>query len=174
MFDIVLSELQTTHAPFIQKWKNDSALSDLILSDYNPITLSQAVDWIKATNQYPNQLAKIIECTNTEKKMPIGLARLMYINYQNENAELGIYIAENEYQGKGLGKKAMQLLLDEGFEKLKLKKIYLKVATTNKAAIALYLKSGFIIEGELKKHIFRHNEYIDLTLMAIFKSTNNE
>ena len=57
--------------------------------------------------------------------------------------ELWIYIGEPSIRGKGIGKRATELLLHEGFEVLGLKMIYTHVADFNTAARRLYKKLGF-------------------------------
>ncbi len=60
-----------------------------------------------------------------------------------KEGELWIYIGEGSYQGKGIGAKAVRLLLREGFEKLKLGFICLHVAEFNAAARRIYEKFEF-------------------------------
>jgi len=49
---------------------------------------------------------------------------------------------------------------------LNLKRIELEVYTDNAAAIHLYEKFGFVIEGTKRKYAFRDGEYVDAHVMA--------
>lgn len=80
---------------------------------------------------------------------PIG-----YINYRNINnwrndGEIAIRLGRENW-GKGLGKKAINILKDYMFKTLRLKSIWLEVYDFNIAAIKAYQGAGFEIEGQRK------------------------
>lgn len=95
-----------------------------------------------------------------------GTVSLKKINFVNKNAELAI-VVRKKYWGTGVSKHAIQLILEYGFEKLGLNKIYLNVFSNNSRAIAFYLKSGFNFEGSFKEHVYINNEYNDLNWYSI-------
>lgn len=76
----------------------------------------------------------------------IGFMGFSKINKKTGAANIFIMIGEDEYRGKGLGRKALMYLLEYGFKKLKIKKINLEVNKKNKSAIKLYKRVGFKIE----------------------------
>ena len=49
---------------------------------------------------------------------------------------------------------------------LNLQRLELTVFTDNEPAVRLYKKSGFEIEGTLRRHIFRAGKYVDVYSMA--------
>ena len=61
-----------------------------------------------------------------------------------------ISIMLGEHSGKGFGTEACQLLMNFGFEELKLKEINLSVYKDNFPAVGLYKKLGYNITGEIK------------------------
>ncbi len=67
-------------------------------------------------------------------------------------------------------KDATEAIIDYGFKKLNLNKIYLNVLATNERAIKFYQKLGFGFEGTFKKHLFVDGEYVDLNWYCIFHS----
>ncbi len=64
------------------------------------------------------------------------------------SAEIGISVAEN-YQGRGVGKKLMEQLLDIADNWIMLTRVGLEVIVDNEKGLNLYKKLGFEIE-ELK------------------------
>ena len=52
------------------------------------------------------------------------------------------------YRGKGIGKRLLRLTLEHAKQINKLEKVELEVFKTNTAAMAMYVKEGFVIEGE--------------------------
>jgi RimJ/RimL family protein N-acetyltransferase len=60
-------------------------------------------------------------------------------------------------------------MIHYGFRSLDLNKIYLDVAKNNRAAIALYQKSGFSTEGIFKEHCFIQGKYRDVLRMSLLR-----
>jgi putative acetyltransferase len=49
---------------------------------------------------------------------------------------------------------------------LAVRRIELEVYTDNEAAVALYKKFGFVVEGTLRQYAFRDGQFADVYLMA--------
>lgn len=62
--------------------------------------------------------------------------------------ELWIYLGEPSVRGKGIGKLALRLLLDEGANRLGLRRVIVHVADSNTPARHLYESVGFAACGE--------------------------
>ena len=69
-----------------------------------------------------------------------------------------------DFQGKGVGSQLLQFLDEEG-RKYGIRKISLRVLSTNKPAIAFYKKNGYREQGILIKEFFLNGEYVDDVLM---------
>jgi len=68
--------------------------------------------------------------------------------------------------GKGIGKAMLIEMLDQADNWLNLVRVELEVHKDNEAAIALYQKLGFEIEGEKRFSIFKEGKLSSLLLMA--------
>lgn len=73
----------------------------------------------------------------------IGSVYLRDIDREKETAEYGVFIGEEEALGRGYGTAAAKLMLKYGFEKLGLKKIFLRFLEDNTGARKSYEKAGF-------------------------------
>jgi len=62
----------------------------------------------------------------------------------------------------------VSLITKYAFNIINLRKVSLEVVTTNKAAISVYKKLGFIIEGEMKKQVFINGLERSLIIMSNF------
>lgn len=60
-----------------------------------------------------------------------------------EECEFGIFILDRDYWGRGIGEDVTRLMLEYGFNELKMEKIILSTSEFHTKAIALYEKSGF-------------------------------
>ncbi|MFA5644233.1 MAG: GNAT family protein [Patescibacteria group bacterium] len=77
-------------------------------------------------------------------------------------------IGEDRYRGKGIGKQAMEWIIEYGFKKLRLHKINLGVIEDNKIAVKLYKKLGFKIEGKMIDEVY-NNKFYNFLTMALFR-----
>ena len=74
-----------------------------------------------------------------------------------------------DHWGQGVGSALMAAIVDLADNWLALKRVELEVYTDNAAAIHLYEKFGFVLEGTKRKFAFREGEYVDAHVMARVK-----
>ena len=105
----------------------------------------------------------------------IGNVCLNNIDWINRNAEFTCIFGEKEYWGKGYCTQAMRMLLNHGFNKLNLDKIWLGVAEENTGMIKAAGNVGMVEEGRLKGHVFVGGVFEDVIRLCTFKGDfNNE
>lgn len=87
---------------------------------------------------------------------------------QSHTVYLGGFVIKNLLKGKGLGTKILLHIKDEALQK-GIKRIELTVDLYNEAAINLYKKIGFEIEGQVKMSykLSSSNRYYDEYLMGL-------
>ncbi len=85
----------------------------------------------------------------------VGVCSYNFMNIQNKKTEIGYWLGEN-FQGHGHMTKTVKALVDYGFNHLKLNRIAIHCATTNKASSAVAKRLGFKLEG-----IARQNEVVN-------------
>lgn len=145
------------------RWLNNPKANEFI-GDGMKVSIKSATKWF---NDYLKDRNKFFFIILDEKKA-VGFMGLKNISKRNKNAELFICIGEDEYRGRGVGKKAMEWLINYGLDKLKLHKINLGVFEENIIAVKLYKSLGFKIEGKMKDDAFFHGKFHDMLSMAIF------
>lgn len=164
--DVYLSPVEPEETSLLMEWINDRETVHFN-TYYLPVSKVQQKGWyermMKSGDAYLFGIRK-----NRSGKL-IGTCQLCNINMIDRNAELRIRIGDKKERGKSYGTQASGLLLDFGFNDLNLLKIYLHVFSGNERAISSYLKSGFRIEGTLKKHAYVNGVYTDVKVMSIFK-----
>jgi putative acetyltransferase len=72
----------------------------------------------------------------------------------------------SDYWNRGVGSALMAAMLDLADNWLDLERIELEVFCDNEAAIHLYEKSGFVVEGTKRRYALREGEYVDVYVMA--------
>jgi len=73
-------------------------------------------------------------------------------NPEDDNIWIARYMIDQNFQGKGFGKEALQVLLSFMKEKYSCSEIYLDVAEENTLATNLYVKAGFKKTGKKNGH----------------------
>jgi putative acetyltransferase len=72
----------------------------------------------------------------------------------------------DDFQNRGIGRALMAAMLDLADNWLGLQRIELQVFADNAAAVHLYERLGFRIEGTLHAFALRHGQYVDAYAMA--------
>ena len=72
----------------------------------------------------------------------------------------------DDFQGQGVGSALLTAIIDLADRWLNLHRLELTVFTDNAAAIHLYQKFGFTIEGTARDYAFRDGAYTDASFMA--------
>ena len=145
-------------------WLNDDeVMKGIVTSGYNLQKLQSYVRE-KFNSTHTHFFAIVLKSNNVH----IGNIKLDYHDSNANLSEMGVLIGDKDYWGKGIAKDACSLVLDYGFKKLNLRKIFLAVFENNIHAIKLYKSLGFKTEGKLIKHVCVQGVLYDKYFMGIF------
>ncbi len=132
--------------------------------DYEEIVKEFILDSMDST-----KLQYTIICRDGEK--PIGRIQISNINEKTDSLDITrIYIGEESYLAKGLGKEAMHLLLDHCYIKLHTERVTLDHIPYNEKLSRFYKKLGFQYEGILRNAGKKNGRYVDFHLMSMLRS----
>lgn len=98
------------------------------------------IDWLKSLRENPPKNIAFLIKFNQEYS---GLIYFLKINYIAKEADIGIYIYNQNLRGKGIGQTAFEFAINYAREILKLSTIKLEVLKDNFNAIKLYENIGF-------------------------------
>jgi len=133
-------------------WLNDTQMQrDFGLS--RPITLESHRIWLAA-----NSDTLIWAITGADEHLG---NLLLQPAPSRRSAYLQIYLGNPAARGRGVGWQALALVLDFGFSKLGLHRIWLHTLPENRAAAALYAKAGFVREGVEREALPRNGGFTD-------------
>jgi RimJ/RimL family protein N-acetyltransferase len=165
---VTLRPLIEADLPSYFNWINNRELV-LYNSNYKPISMLDHLKWFEAVSlQKDISTFSIIENQNNHL---IGTCSLRNISLIHKNAELQIRIGEIEYQNKGLGREAINLLIQYAFNDLNLSRVFLHVFSDNLRAVKTYEHCGFEIEGLMRNAAYIDGEYKNINIMAVLKNT---
>jgi diamine N-acetyltransferase len=109
-------------------------------------------------------------CKNETSKA-VGLIDLFEFDPRNHRAGVGIVVHNEADRSNGIGKEALQLLINYSFSKLQLHQLYANIGTTNEASLNLFTTFGFEKIGVKKDWILIDNQYQD---EAIYQLINHQ
>ena len=119
---------------------------------------------------------KVIQYIIVDKETgrSVGSVYFRDIDPENESAEYGIFIGEEDYLGRGFGTEAARLFTRFGLDVLKLHRISLRVLGGNAIARRSYEKAGFVTEGLFRDMVKLDGEYRDVEFMAMLNEEEEE
>jgi len=130
-------------------------------------TLHNEEQWYEQISPHNEAYNFAIEALDTHQY--IGGCGVHNLDYKNGRVEIGVFIGDEAYLGKGYGTDAMKVLVKFIFEQMNIHKIKLEVYSFNQRAQKCYEKVGFKKEAVLKDEIFRNGQYHDIICMSMFK-----
>lgn len=160
--DITLRKFEKKDIKNKVKWINDIKNNEYLHYDL-PLSCEKTEIWYNKIKNDVTRYDAIIEYKN----IPVGVIGL--INIDKCKGEYYITLGENDYKRRGISYIASKKLINYGFSKLGLNKIWLCVDYDNVAARKLYEKLGFKLEGTLKKDIYFKGKMIDRCMYGIIK-----
>ena len=166
MNDITLRAINLGDTDNILKWRNSELVMNNLFSQ-TPLTSENHQKWLSEVVQTKKAYQFIIEI---DQSIPIGTIFLKNLDYINLKCEMGIFIGEESFRGKGYSKKAISQVLHFAFKKLNMNKVYLSVLLENINAIKTYERVGFSHEGVLRHDYLRNDVFHDVVIMGLLKT----
>jgi UDP-4-amino-4,6-dideoxy-N-acetyl-beta-L-altrosamine N-acetyltransferase len=139
---IFLRPMREDDTKDILKWRNNPSVVRRFISR-KTVTEADHLKWIR--EKVDTGLVKQLIITVKDTERGIGSVYLQKIDMENKTAEFGIFIGEDDENGKGFGSEALQLITKYAFEELGIGKLTLRVLEDNKAAKSVYEKNGWVI-----------------------------
>lgn len=147
-------------------WLNDKETTKGLASGLFPSTLQELDQFVEKAIH--NRDVILFAICDSATDLHIGNIKIDHFDWVSRTCELGLLIGNKSYWGKGIGYEACKLTLHYAFHSLNIRKVALAVYANNQAAIGLYKKLGFVMEGSLRQHVYDNGEYFDKHFMGIF------
>ncbi len=142
-----LVEIRPKYFAHVLRWRNapDNARHFFSKSRF---TLRSQREWYERYRHDPTDLTFIIL---VRPDTPIGLLALYHIDEARKTAEFGrLLIGEDRYRNQGLAYDACCACLSLAFRELHLREVYLDVYESNRVAVRLYERLGFVKDPAIR------------------------
>lgn len=165
--DFKLEKWDLKYVDDVVKYANNKRIADNLRDVFPyPYTKEDAVFFIKdCINNDSNNILKAIT-VNGETVGSISVIKLNDVN--QKSAEIGYWIGE-EFQNKGIMKKAVKMIIEEAFEKMDIVRIEAEIFETNIPSKKVLENNGFKLEGRKEKSIFKNGKIMASLIYATFK-----
>ena len=163
-----LRELDKKDIAIINEWRNDPELISYLGAPYRFINVTVDENWY---NSYMANRGNQIRCAIVNDNDTIlGLVSLTNIDYINSSAEFHIMIGNKSAQNSGVGSFAINSMLSHAFLNMNLQRIELSVLVSNKRAIHVYEKMGFVYEGTKRNCCYKEGKFTDMHIYSVLRS----
>lgn len=132
-----LRKLKMKDAEFMLEWMHDESVVEFMQADFKNKSLKDCNAFIEYASEDKDNCHLAIVNDEDEYMGTVSLK-----NIHDKTAEFAITIRKIA-MGKGYSKSGMKEIINYGFNKLDLKKIYWCVSPENKRAVKFYDKNGY-------------------------------
>lgn len=167
--DFFLSPLELTDKDAQVEYLNNEAFHDNMDSVPYPYTEKDAEDWLaKLKEKKPNEKHTTLAIRRSDGKMIGSIGVYPPDKEVPQIAEIGGWVAK-PYWNQGIMSAAMNVFIDYCFKELELVRIFARVFDKNPNSWRTAEKAGFKLEGFLRKHVYRNNQYLDDRFYGLLK-----
>jgi RimJ/RimL family protein N-acetyltransferase len=153
-------DLDRTH-----RWHNDQELYRSLVGGFRFVSRSAEEQWLRGKSSYSTGEVNLAIC-RADSREHIGNAYLRDIDWVARHAGFHLLIGEPFERGKGYGQSALRQVMKHARGDLGLQRLYLYVLPSNAPARHIYEKCGFVVEGNLRRHVYKEGHFQDLLVMG--------
>ena len=168
---VILKRLTAADTETMARLANNKKIWDRVRDLFpHPYTLSDAQAFIKRTEE--ESPAHTFGIVNQENQLYGVIGLVPNDDVYRIGSELGYWIGE-PYWGLGIASRAVAQMIQYGFDKLQLQRIYAGVFDFNQASMRVLEKNGFIREGIRRKAVIKNGQIHDEHHYAILRDQYN-
>lgn len=148
---------------------NRKVLDNLRDSIPFPYTVDDAKEFIQAMNTSDSETTFSFAITVNDKAIG-SIAAFRQSNIHSRTAEVGYYLAES-YWGQGLGTSAVKQICEYIFQNTDIIRLFAEPFAHNIGSCRILEKSGFTLEGTLRKNAVKNGVVVDMKMYSILMPT---
>lgn len=164
---LAMRELVRADMPTINAWRADEELISRLGAPYRLIGPQVDEAWFDSYLKSRTSNVRGVTYEEAAPDVPLCLTSLTGINWTSRSATLHIMIGDPDVRGKGVGTWSVRWMLRHAFADQGLHRVELSVLADNAAAIRLYEKCGFSLEGTRREACYKQGKWVDMLSMSI-------
>lgn len=164
-----LSGLLLTDKPALLEHLSSKDVYNTTLNIPHPYTEAHADSWLKKRISHNQQVKEVSLAIRDVNAKLIGVVSADNLELgATHKAEIGYWLAR-PYWGQGIMTDAVKAYVNYAFEELGLLKLVAHVFELNIASAQVLEKSGFKLEGRLRKHFRKDGKLLDARIYGLLK-----
>jgi RimJ/RimL family protein N-acetyltransferase len=161
---VKLRELRREDLPELNAWRNDPEVVAGLGASFAFIGPEVDDAWFTA---YLGRRHENVRLAILDGEVLVGCVYLLAIQWVHRSAEFAIVLGRKDRWRRGIGEEATRAALAHAFDDLQLERVWLHVNAGNVGARKLYEKVGFVLEGTMRRAVFKEGSYEDVLVMAV-------
>ena len=149
------------------QWLNDEEVTRFNSHGVFPNTMEKMKQFYESINPQRQVVLAIVERSTS---LHVGNVSLQSINWINRNAEFAILLGDKNCWGKGIGTSAAKLIVNYGFERLNLHRIYCGTIAGNTGMEKLAKKLKMKEEGRRREAVYKNGSYHDIIEYGVLRN----
>ena len=129
----------------------------------HPYTIEDAKNFLERTTTGKGE--ERVFCIEVDGSAVGGIGMIPGEDVYRLTAEFGYWLAE-EFWGKGIMSEAVPAFVNYCFEQFSLTRMFAAAYANNPASARVLEKSGFVLEGRLRKNVIKDGQILDSLLYA--------
>ncbi len=130
-----------------------------------PYSKENAVQWIDFVKKNYSTLFFVIA---DETELIGGIGAMPQTDVHRFSAEVGFWLGQSHWN-KGIITKALPVFCNYLFSKFDFNRLTANVFEGNEASQKVLEKNGFVLEGKLRKSVFKENKFVDHYIYGLLK-----
>lgn len=153
-------------ADSIVKHANNREVSKYMRDSFPyPYTKENAVQWI---NYVKKNYSSLFFALADDTELIGGIGAVPQTDVHRFSAEVGFWLGQSHWN-KGITSKALPVFCEYLFSRFSFKRLIANVFEGNEASKKVLEKNGFVLEGTLRKNVFKENIFVDHYIYGLLK-----
>jgi RimJ/RimL family protein N-acetyltransferase len=134
---------------------------------YRPVSETKFAQWLTGAAGDPTRVLFAIR-KRADLRL-LGHLHISNIQTAMRSADIGLAIGPPGDRGRGHGQEALRLAVGYCWRELNLQRLALTVLANNPFAQHVYAKTGFEVEGRLRRATYVDGQFHDVVVMAMLR-----
>lgn len=164
--NIQIREFQIADVKSIVKYANNYKISKYMRDSFPyPYTETNALNWIEFTKANTSTLSYAIA---NEVEVIGGISAVPQTDVHRFSTEVGFWLGEH-FWNQGIISKSLKMFCNYLFTHHEFIRLFANVFEGNDASKRVLEKTGFVLEGTLRKSVTKENEFFDHYIYGLLK-----
>lgn len=165
-FEITFRAFRMGDEKFINALRKNEEMEEKIGGAKRFVSLDREEKWVHDIIMNDNQSVIYFAITDNVSEDIIGYTSISEIDYRNGSCFWSGIKLSPTVSGKGYGFQVALKVLKYAFEELRMVRCIGMCQEDHKVALKLMLKSGYIVEGLMRKFLFKNGKHINEYLLS--------